>query len=124
VCHLSDLERRSWHGFDVVFECTGVVEIWEQSLKWCSRGGTVVLFGGCPVGSHAAFDTRRLHYEEVSLLGSFHFGSEAVSLAREMLLDPSFVVEPVLSGVRPLSDGPDVFKDLQAGKGVKYVLRP
>jgi L-iditol 2-dehydrogenase len=111
-------------GYDVVIECTGSVEVWEQSLNYARRGGTVVLFGGCPSGTKASFDTRRVHYDQISLLSPFHFGTSAVRTARRWLLDPRFDLSPLLSGTRELEDGVQVFEDLKNGIGLKYVFRP
>ncbi|HVL39026.1 MAG TPA: alcohol dehydrogenase catalytic domain-containing protein [Fimbriimonadaceae bacterium] len=111
-------------GFDLVIECTGSVEVWEQSLGFVRRGGTVVLFGGCPTGTHAAFDTRRVHYDQITLLSPFHFGTQAVRQAREWLLDPTLNLDGILSGERELEEGDVVFEDLRAGRGIKYVFRP
>lgn len=119
---LRDLPREP--KFDVVVECTGREEIWEQSIDYVRRGGKVVLFGGCPSGSRVSFDTRRVHYDQIELISPFHFGTRAVRTAREWLLDPTLNVDPLISGERLLSDAPQVFADLQEGRGIKYVFRP
>ncbi len=110
--------------FDLVIECTGRVEVWEQSLNFVERGGRLVLFGGCPAGTSASFDTKRLHYDEISVISPFHFGTKAVRTARSWLLDPEFDLLPLVSGHRNLEDGEIVFRDLEAGRGIKYVFRP
>lgn len=111
-------------GFDLVIECTGSVEVWEKSVSFARRGGTVVLFGGCPSGTSVSFDTRRVHYDQISLLSPFHFGTSAVRTARRWLLDPRFDLSPLLSGSRTLEEGVQVFEDLKAGVGLKYVFQP
>ena len=108
----------------MVIECTGQVEVWERSIFLARRGGTVMLFGGCAGGTKAAFDTRRLHYDQITLLSPFHFGPKAVRTAREWLLDPKFDLSPLLSGDRKLEDAETVFADLAASNGLKYVFRP
>ena len=49
-----DAERNA---FDTVIECTGTIEIWEQSIEHVRRGGTVVLFGGCASGTSVSMRT-------------------------------------------------------------------
>ncbi len=110
--------------YDVVIECTGSVEVWERASSYARRGGTVVLFGGCPPGTKATFDTRRLHYDQITILSPFHFGTDAVRTARKWLLNTKMHLERLLTSERPLEDGPDVFEDLKAGRGVKYVFKP
>jgi L-iditol 2-dehydrogenase len=124
TCNVAEIPQGGNHGYDVVVECTGQVEIWEKSVDYARRGGTVVLFGGCASGTRASFDTRRLHYDQVTLLSPFHFGTSAVRLAREWLLDPQIDLSPLISGVRSLPEAVQVFADLQAGKGLKYVFNP
>lgn len=119
--HLHQVER---NGFDTVIECTGTIEIWEQSIDHVRRGGTVVLFGGCASGTSVSFDTRRVHYDQITLISPFHFGTEAVRTARQWLLNPKMNLEPLVSGYRSLDDGERTFDDLKAGRGIKYVFRP
>lgn len=110
--------------FDVVIECTGQVEVWEKSVDYSLRGGTVVLFGGCPGGTRSAFDTHRLHYDQISLLSPFHFGTQAVKQAREWLVNPQVDYSLLLSGERTLAEAVETFDDLSAGRGLKYIFRP
>ncbi len=110
--------------FDTVIECTGTIEVWEQSIDHARRGGTVVLFGGCASGTSVSFDTRRLHYDQITLLSPFHFGTEAVQTARQWLLSPTMNLEPLISGHRTLEEGVQTFEDLKAGRGIKYVFKP
>jgi L-iditol 2-dehydrogenase len=118
--YLENLQGR----FDLVIECTGKVEVWEKSVEHVDRGGTLVLFGGCPAGTTAQFDTARIHYDEITVLSPFHFGTRAVRTARTWLLDPDFDLSPLISGVRSLAEGPHVFRDLEKGVGIKFVFEP
>lgn len=122
--HVSEVERSLGVGYDAVIECTGNVEVWESSINYVRRGGKVVLFGGCPRGTHVAFDTNRVHYDQITLLSPFHFGTAAVRQAREWLLDPAFKLDGLISGERSLEDAERTFMDLQQGIGIKYVFRP
>lgn len=122
--HISDIEAAKGMGYDAVIECTGNVEVWQSAVGYVRRGGKVMLFGGCPKGTHVAFDTARLHYDQVTLLSPFHFGTQSVKKARGWLLDPAFDVERILSGERELADAAQVFEDLRTGAGIKYVFRP
>jgi L-iditol 2-dehydrogenase len=119
-----DLDAQVGRGFDIVIECTGSVEIWEKSLGYARRGGTVMLFGGCPSGTKASFDTRRMHYDQINLISPFHFGTSAVRLARRWLMDPQLDLAPLLTGERTLEEGVAVFEELKHGKGIKFVFRP
>lgn len=110
-------------GFDYVFECTGQVEVWEHAVDYARRGGTVVLFGGCKGGTKATYDTCRLHYDEITLKGAFHFTPQDVREAYA-LLKGSIDVSPLISGTYPLSDLPVAFERLAKGEGIKYAIIP
>ncbi len=110
--------------YDLVIECTGNVDVWERSIDYVRRGGTLVLFGGCKAGTEVRFNTHRLHYDDLTLLSPFHFGTRAVRTARNWLMHPDFDLSPLFSGDRNLADGESVFRDLEAGRGIKYVFHP
>ena len=106
--------------FDLVVECTGTKEIWEMSPQWSAKGGQIVLFGGLPSGTEVSFDSGKLHYDQITLLSPFHFGSDAVKIAYDAL--KTLDLSPLISGKRKICDAKAVFDDLASGKGVKYVL--
>jgi len=110
-------------GADVVFECTGQVGVWETSVHYVRRGGTVVLFGGCPGGTTVTYDTHRLHYDEIALRGVFHYTSRDVREAFR-LLSAGLDLSALISGTCRLDDLPLAFERLARGEGVKYVISP
>lgn len=121
---LIDLKPFENRGFDVVIECTGQVEVWEKSLSYARRGGTVMLFGGCKGGSRVEFDTKRLHYDQINLISPFHFGTADVRQARDWLLDPRMDLTPLISSEAALEDVEQTFADLEAGRSIKVVFKP
>lgn len=111
-------------GFDYVFECTGRPEVWESSAAYLRRGGTLVLFGGCPPGKRVAFDTQRLHYDEITLRGSFHYTPEDVRRAYGLLAGGKLDVRKLISGRYGLRNLKKAFDDLAEGRGIKYAVVP
>jgi L-iditol 2-dehydrogenase len=111
-------------GVDYVFECTGQPGVWESSVDYLRRGGTVVLFGGCRKGTKVTYDAERLHYDEITLRGTFHFAPNDVRKAYHLLKSRKIAVRKLISGTCSLRDVPDVFNRLARGEGVKYVIRP
>lgn len=111
-------------GFDLVVECAGNVDAWKSATRLVRRGGTVVLFGGCPSGSKFEIDPGRLHYDDLTIVSPFHFGTAAVAKAREWLTDPSFDPGPLVTSEAPLEEVGSVFEDLKRGNGLKVALIP
>src|SRR5262245_35737439 len=73
------------HGAEVAIDATGRPEVWEQAIATTGRGGTVVFFGGCAPGTSVSLDTRRVHYEELTLVGAFHHTPDLIRRAVELL---------------------------------------
>jgi L-iditol 2-dehydrogenase len=121
---VGDIPRYEGRGFDIVVECTGQVSVWESSVDYVRKGGQVMLFGGPPGGTRCSFDTHRLHYDQITLLSPFHFGTDAVKLARKWLLEPGLDLSSLITAERTLEEGAEVFEDLRQGKGIKYVFKP
>lgn len=111
-------------GADCVIECTGQPSIWEASLEYVRKGGTVSLFGGCRAGTTVTFDAARLHYDEITLRGTFHFTPEDVKEAFLLLKRQTINVKKLISGTYPLKEIHEVFAKLAKGEGIKYALVP
>ncbi|MDP7034930.1 MAG: zinc-binding dehydrogenase [Planctomycetota bacterium] len=116
--------RTDGRGADLVIECTGLPEVWEQALEQVAPAGSILLFGGCPGNTTVRFDTSKLHYEEISLRGCFHYNPEDVLEARSLLVNNHIDVAPLLTGRYPLSDLEHVFELMNSGSGLKYWISP
>ena len=57
---------------DVVIEAVGSEGAWTDAVDLVRPGGTVVMFGGLPRDARPPVDAYRLHYEELTVRGSFH----------------------------------------------------
>jgi L-iditol 2-dehydrogenase len=111
-------------GFDHVFECTGIPEVWEDSVNYVSKGGTVILFGGCKSGTKITYDAGRLHYDEITIKGIFHFSPSDVKKAYNLLCEGKLAVSKLISGRYPLRQTQKAFDRLSKGIGIKYAIIP
>jgi L-iditol 2-dehydrogenase len=111
-------------GVDVAIDATGRPEVWEQALAAVGRGGSVVFFGGCAPGTSITVDTRRAHYEELSLLGAFHHTPEvfrrAVDLLEARTIDPDGLVTGRM-GLRSVRQALDM---MARGEALKVLIEP
>jgi L-iditol 2-dehydrogenase len=110
--------------FDCVIECTGRLEGWQQAFERTAPGGQVLLFGGLPRGTDYSVDSYRLHYEEIRVLGCFHFSPRDVARARESLLSGRLELAPLISGCLPLSQLAEAMRLLEQGAGMQYAIDP
>ena len=111
-------------GFDYLFECTGIPAVWETSVNYVRRGGTVILFGGCKSGTTVTYDTGRLHYDEITLKGVFHFTPSDVKKAYKLLCKGRIGISSLISGSYPLNQLQKAFDKLARGIGIKYAVIP
>ena len=118
------IEATDGMGADLVVEASGSKEMWEASPSLVRKGGTVLLFGGCPSGTKACFDAARVHYDEIALIGAFHFTPADVREAYELLASGQIDAKSLISGEYPLDDLQKAFDALIAGNGIKYAIIP
>ncbi len=116
--------KRIGIGFDYVFECTGKIEVWEASIDYVRKGGIVVLFGGCPAGTRVTYDTGRIHYDEITLKGVFHYTPHDVKRAYKILSTKRLNVSGLISGRYSLKNIQKAFDKLIKGEGIKYAIMP
>ncbi|MBY0404607.1 MAG: alcohol dehydrogenase catalytic domain-containing protein, partial [Cyanobacteria bacterium] len=90
-------------GFDVVIEAIGLPETWEKSIELVRPGGTVNLFAGCEAGTHIQIDTRKLHYQEITLLSLFHHTPYYVKKALDLLSTCAIDPAPLISETLPMA---------------------
>ena len=84
-------------GADVVIEAAGTEEAWQRALDLVRPGGTVLYFGGRERGSELRVDTYRLHYEELTLRGSFHHTPRHVRAALAFLASDAYPWERLIT---------------------------
>ncbi|MFN8610947.1 MAG: alcohol dehydrogenase catalytic domain-containing protein [Vulcanimicrobiota bacterium] len=111
-------------GAELVIECVGRPDAWQEAHWHAAQAGFVLLFGGCPANSSAAFDTTRLHYDQLTLKGVFHFTPSDVKQAYHYLCDTPLPVEKILSGSATLDKLPEIIARLDRGQGIKYAIQP
>lgn len=112
------------YGPDLVIECTGQVGGWSDALARARRGGRVVFFGGCPAGTKIELDTRRMHYDNLTLIAPFHFRPRDVRRACEMLAEGIPGLRRIINARRPLAELAGVFGMLERGEVLKCAIVP
>jgi L-iditol 2-dehydrogenase len=88
------------------------------------RGGRVMFFGGCPVDTALSVDTRRMHYDNLTLLAPFHFRPRDVRRAFELLCEGRLGAARLINARRPLAELAEVFDLLERGAALKCAVIP
>ena len=117
-------ETDARRGTDTVIEAVGTPETWELAATMARPGGLVNFFGGCPSGTQVKFDTRPLHYSELTLKGVFHHTPAYFAQALELIQGHHIDVEALVTARVPLASLLRVLELLLHKQGVKYALIP
>jgi L-iditol 2-dehydrogenase len=110
-------------GVDLVIEAAGRKEAWESAHLLARKGGTVLLFGGCPSGTMASFDTARVHYGELHVQGAFHHTPSAVDRAFKLVASGRISTKPLITHEMRLKDAEEALQLMSAGRALKVALR-
>jgi L-iditol 2-dehydrogenase len=111
-------------GADIVIEAVGQVRTWEASIEMCRKAGTIVLFGGAPAGTRFSIDTRRFHYEELTVKGVYHHTPLSVEKALRLLECGAINTKAMVTHEMPLKNVVDALKMMETGEAVKVAIIP
>ena len=111
-------------GADVTVDATGRPEVWESAVAAVARGGTVLFFGGCAPGTTIPIDTRRVHYEELALLGTFHHTPEMIRRAVDLLESEMLVPDRLLTHCMGLDEVGHALDLMARGQALKVLIEP
>ncbi|MFI5181327.1 MAG: zinc-binding dehydrogenase [Thermoanaerobaculia bacterium] len=110
--------------FHLVVDTTGDPAYASSLAARVAPGGTLLLFAGMAGGSHLDIDAFRVHYEEVTVVGSFHYTPADADRALAVLASGELPLAPILSGTRPLALWREAFDEVERGEVMKLVLVP
>jgi L-iditol 2-dehydrogenase len=96
---------------DVVLEAAGTEQAWSDAVELVRPGGTVVMFGGLPRDARPPVDAFRLHYEELTIRGSFHHTPATVRAALAFLASGAYPWGRLVTHRVSLAELPALFAD-------------
>ncbi|MEO8347855.1 MAG: alcohol dehydrogenase catalytic domain-containing protein [Acidobacteriota bacterium] len=118
------LTERAGGAAEMAVDCTGDPEVWRRLPDLVSPGGKVLLFGGCAPGTEVSWGAERLHYSEISLIGSFHSTPADAREALRMLAAREIEPAALLTERGTLSDLPRFLAAQARREGIRYAVRP
>src|SRR3989441_1049936 len=87
-------------------------------------GQTVVVFGGCAPGTSIRLDTRRAHYEELTLLGAFHHTPELIRRAVDLMESGALVPDDLITHRMRLDAVRQALDLMARGDALKVLIEP
>ncbi len=110
-------------GVDIVLEAVGRDETVNGAINCVRKGGTVTLVGN--IASQVSIPLQKVVTRQIRLQGSCASSGEYPQ-AMQLIADGKIKVNPLITAVAPLSDGPEWFKRLYAREPnlMKIVLDP
>ncbi len=117
-------ELTDGRGADMVVEAVGRRETWDAAPGLARKGGTILLFGGCPSGTMASFEAERIHYGELHVQGAFHHTPSSVERAFRLIVSGRVSIKPLISHEMPLDRAEEALQLMGSGKALKIALRP
>ena len=116
-------KRTEGRGADVTFEAVGFAETFRQAISITRTGGTVVAVGN--LQKETEFNLQELVSRELTFTGSYASAGEFRTCI-DLIASRQMNVEPLVSEVLPLAEGPIAFQRLLEGKEnlLKIILEP
>jgi len=117
-------EVMGFEGVDLVFECVGVEDSMNESVRVCRKGGTIVVLGvfGKLVNN---FNAAWVQDREINIIGSLMYTLRDITDTVEAIYRDTVSVEPMITAVTDLDDGAAAFQlaDTQGRNHIKVLLR-
>ena len=104
-------------GADIVIEAVGRPEVWETAISLSRKAGVVSLFGGCPAGTKVSVDTHRIHYDELTLKGTFHHTPQTIRKALALISSGEVPASEFIQQRATLTELPHILAGLANGTG-------
>jgi L-iditol 2-dehydrogenase len=117
-------------GPEAIVVTLGRGEVAAEAVSACAPGGRVVLFAGFGNEGVAPVDLNRLHYEEISLVGSEWVGVpphqrfERYEQARGLLIDGGLALEELVTDRTGLDGVEEALRAVRDQRSLKTVLYP
>ncbi len=114
-------------GVDYAFDAIGHPSTTEAAIRILGIGGSAVVVGLPPKDSSASFDPLRLAELDQRILGSNYGGIRpAIDIPEivDLVVSGDVLVEPMVSGRRPLAEAAQALEALATGEALRTLLIP
>jgi L-iditol 2-dehydrogenase len=114
------------YGPDITIEATGTPQGWLDAIDMVRRAGTVMLFGGCRPGTSIELNTRRMHYDCLTLKSPsvYHQPPDLLKRSSTLLASGAVNGKALITDRVPLQDTVQALRRVVAGEGLKFAIIP
>lgn len=109
--------------FDIVFECAGATQTFNDSQIIARRGGCIVVLGLTPEKTYVDFNPFQLVIKELRIQGSF-LNPLTQRRAADLIDSGVLKVDHLISKVLTLEDVSTILNQAPADGDIKYIVRP
>ncbi len=117
-----EIEKVAPGGADKVMVSVGDTRVVESSMQFIRKGGILNIYAGMPKGQMMNLDPNLIHYNEVSLVGTFGFASRHFHQAVDLLAPLRHEIEQIISGTVNLDNITTALMDMADYRGIKYLV--
>ena len=107
---------------DKVLIAVGLSAVAEEALTWVAPGGVALLFGGLPKDERLTVDPFAVHYQEVSIVGSFGYRLDHFRTAVTWLSEHPEEAARLVTHTVPFEEVEAGFEIAKRGVGLKTVV--
>ena len=112
-------------GADLIICANPVAATQAEAVEAARKGGRVVLYGGLPKANPmVTFDSNRIHYGEIEVVGAFSYHPTMHALALDALLRGLIPADLLITHTFPLDEINAAFETAASGAGLKVVITP
>ncbi|NTW70999.1 MAG: alcohol dehydrogenase catalytic domain-containing protein [Eubacteriaceae bacterium] len=119
------MEITDHFGADAVIIAAPSVKAQSEGLDMLRKRGRLVIFGGVSKDDPISkFDSNKIHYNEIAILGAFAYGPNDFKKAFDLVVNKMVKTEGFVTHVLPLEKMEEGVKEIQSGRALKVVLKP
>lgn len=109
-------------GADKVIISVGDVDAAQTAFSLVRKGGAINLFAGLPHNTTLTLDPNRIHYDEITVLGTFGFAPEHFRKALDMLISNATLFSRLVTATVTLEGVKDALAEAPRYESIKIVV--
>jgi len=117
-------EMTAGRGADVAIESAGTKAAWLTAVAAVRKGGRVLWFGGLPGGTQIEMDAGCVHYDELTLFGTYHLTPRDCFHALQMIEAGVIDADPLITHELPLERLEEALQMMMEGQCIKTAIVP